>query len=281
LKIYTNINDFAEARSIIPPKDKVALIPTMGALHKGHISLIEKAKNYGDVLIASLFVNPKQFNSSSDFSKYPSNIDKDLEIFSKNGIDIVFAPQKLEVYPESFSSIVKIENLNQILEGSFRKGHMDGVSTIVLKLINLSNPHYAFFGEKDFQQLKLIQQMVKDLSIKTEIVPVKTVRDKNGIALSSRNSLLTEKETVIAREIYKSLLLGIDSYKKETYDSNQIIKNIKNYLQNFPDIKIEYISIRDKNDFKVLSFIDRSFVLLIAVYINKIRLIDNLICDFK
>jgi pantoate--beta-alanine ligase len=281
LKTYTNINDFVKARSIISSKDKVALIPTMGALHKGHVSLIKKAKSCADVLIASLFVNPKQFDSSSDFSKYPSNIDKDLEIFSKNGIDMVFAPQKSEVYPENFSSIVKIENLNQILEGSFRKGHMDAVSTIVLKLINLSNPHYAFFGEKDFQQLKLIQKMVKDLSINTEIIPVETVRDENGIALSSRNSLLTKNETILAREIHKSLLLGINSYEKEIYSSIQIVKNIKNYLQNFPDIRIEYISIRDKNDFKALSFIDRPFVILIAVYINKIRLIDNLICDFK
>ena len=253
----------------------------MGSLHDGHVSLIKEAKIYANVLIASLFINPKQFDSSSDFSNYPRNIENDLKIFSKNGIDIVFAPEKTEIYPKNFTSIVKIENLNQILEGSFRKGHMDGVSTIVLKLLNLSKPDYAFFGEKDFQQLKLIEKMVIDLSVKTKIIPVKTVRNKNGIALSSRNSLLSKEEIILAGEIYKSLLLGIDTYKKQIYDSNQIVKNIKNYLLKFPKIKVEYISIRDLNNFKELKYIDRSFVLLIAVYINKVRLIDNMTCDFE
>mgnify|MGYP006087562459 CR=1 FL=1 len=279
MKIYTDINDFVEARSKI--SSKVALIPTMGSLHDGHVSLIKEAKIYANVLIASLFINPKQFDSSSDFSNYPRNIENDLKIFSKNGIDIVFAPEKTEIYPKNFTSIVKIENLNQILEGSFRKGHMDGVSTIVLKLLNLSKPDYAFFGEKDFQQLKLIEKMVIDLSVKTKIIPVKTVRNKNGIALSSRNSLLSKEEIILAGEIYKSLLLGIDTYKKQIYDSNQIVKNIKNYLLKFPKIKVEYISIRDLNNFKELKYIDRSFVLLIAVYINKVRLIDNMTCDFE
>ncbi|MDG2100937.1 MAG: pantoate--beta-alanine ligase [Dehalococcoidia bacterium] len=279
MKIYTDINDFVEARSKI--SSKVALIPTMGSLHEGHVSLIKEAKNYADLLIASLFINPKQFDSSSDFSNYPRNIKNDLEIFSKNGIDIVFAPEKSDIYPENFTSIVKIENLNEILEGSFRKGHMDGVSTIVLKLLNLSKPDYAFFGEKDFQQLKLIERMIIDLSIKTEIIPVKTVRNKNGLALSSRNSLLSKEEVILAEEIYKSLLLGIDTYKNGIYDSNQIIKNIENYLLKFPEIKIEYVSIRDKCDFIELKHIDRSFALLIAVYINEVRLIDNMICDLK
>jgi pantoate--beta-alanine ligase len=279
LKIYTNINDFVEARSKI--SSKVALIPTMGSLHKGHVALIEEAKKYADVLIASLFINPKQFESSSDFFNYPNNIEKDLKIFSKNGIDMVFVPDKSAVYPENFNTLVKIKNLNEILEGSFRKGHMDGVSTIVLKLLNLSKPDYAFFGEKDFQQLKLIERMVIDLSVKTEIIPVKTVRNNNGIALSSRNKLLSKEEIILATEIYKSLLLGIDTYNKKIYDSNQILNNVKNYLLKFPEIKVEYISIRDKDNFKELMYIDRSFVLLIAVYINNIRLIDNMICDFK
>ena len=186
MKIYYKIDDFLDARSKLNSK-KIILVPTKGSIHEGHISLINKARSYADIVIVTIFINPIQFNSSIDYDSYPRSIEEDKKTLEKNGVDILFCPSSPEVYPEKFQTSVKVSLFSEVLEGKFRKGHMEGVATVVTKLFNLVRPDYAIFGEKDFQQLLLIKTFVKDLNIPVKIISGETIRDNEGLALSSRN----------------------------------------------------------------------------------------------
>lgn len=276
MKIYYKIDDFLDARSKLNSK-KIILVPTMGSIHEGHISLINKAKSYADIVIVTIFINPIQFNSSIDYDSYPRSIEEDKKTLEKNGVDILFCPSTPEIYPEKFQTSVNVRLFSEVLEGKFRKGHMEGVATIVTKLFNLVRPDFAIFGEKDFQQLLLIKSFVQDLNIPVKIISGETIRDNEGLALSSRNEKLTNDEKIQAIQIIKSLNLGVEKIRSGEKESDNIIKKIKDYLADYNLIQIEYISIRDVNNFEKINIIDEDIVILISVFIGKIRLIDNLI----
>jgi len=276
LKIYYKIDDFLDARSKLNSK-KIILVPTMGSIHEGHISLINKARSYADIVIVTIFINPIQFNSSIDYDSYPRSIEEDKKTLEKNGVDILFCPSSTEVYPEKFQTSVKVRLFSEVLEGKFRKGHMEGVATIVTKLFNLVRPDFAIFGEKDFQQLLLIKSFVEDLNIPVKIISGETIRDNEGLALSSRNEKLTNDEKIQAMQIIKSLNLGVETLRSGEKESDNIIKKIRDYLADYNLIQIEYVSIRDVNNFEKVNKIDEDIVILISVFIGKIRLIDNLI----
>ncbi|MQF84216.1 MAG: pantoate--beta-alanine ligase [SAR202 cluster bacterium] len=276
MKIYYKIDDFLDARSKLNSK-KIILVPTMGSIHEGHISLINKAKSYADIVIVTIFINPIQFNSSIDYDSYPRSIEEDKKTLEKNGVDILFCPSTPEIYPEKFQTSVNVRLFSEVLEGKFRKGHMEGVATIVTKLFNLVRPDFAIFGEKDFQQLLLIKSFVQDLNIPVKIISGETIRDNEGLALSSRNEKLTNNEKTQAIQIIKSLNLGVEKIRSGEKESDKIIKKIRDYLEDFNLIQIEYISIRDVNNFEKVHQIDRDVIVLIATFVGKIRLIDNLI----
>ena len=276
MKIYYKIDDFLDARSKLNSK-KIILVPTMGSIHEGHISLINKAKSYADIVIVTIFINPIQFNSSIDYDSYPRSIEEDKKTLEKNGVDILFCPSTPEIYPEKFQTSVNVRLFSEVLEGKFRKGHMEGVATIVTKLFNLVRPDFAIFGEKDFQQLLLIKSFVQDLNIPVKIISGETIRDNEGLALSSRNEKLTNDEKIQAMQIIKSLNLGVEKIRSGEKESDNIIKKIKDYLADYNLIQVEYISIRDVNNFEKINIIDEDIVILISVFIGKIRLIDNLI----
>ena len=276
MKIYYKIDDFLDARSKLNSK-KIILVPTMGSIHEGHISLINKARSYADIVIVTIFINPIQFNSSIDYDSYPRSIEEDKKTLEKNGVDILFCPSTPEIYPEKFQTSVNVRLFSEVLEGKFRKGHMEGVATIVTKLFNLVRPDFAIFGEKDFQQLLLIKSFVQDLNIPVKIISGETIRDNEGLALSSRNEKLTNDEKIQAMQIIKSLNLGVEKIRSGEKESDNIIKKIKDYLADYNLIQIEYVSIRDVNNFEKVNKIDEDIVILISVFIGKIRLIDNLI----
>lgn len=253
----------------------------MGSIHEGHLSLVDTAKQYGEIIIATIFINPMQFNSSEDYKSYPKDFDQDKEILQNKGVDILFCPSISEIYPDGFDTTIKVDFLSELLEGKYRKDHMEGVATVLTKLFNIILPDYAIFGEKDFQQLLLIKSFVKDLNVPVKIISSKTIRDKDGLALSSRNIKLNPDERNIATEINKSLIMGVEKILLGEKNSKNIIEYIKIYLSSFNLIKIEYISIRNPKNFEVINKINKEFVILIAVYVGNIRLIDNIIIEEK
>ena len=226
---------------------KVGLVPTMGCIHDGHLELIKKCKKLKYFTVVTIFVNPAQFNNQNDIKNYPSQEKKDLEILKKYDVDLVFFPKVKQMYPLGYSTYIKEVNFSDILCGKYRKNHFSGVLTIVLKLFLIVQPYAAFFGEKDFQQLFLIKKMVKDLNLGVKIISIPTVRDSNGLALSSRNKLLNAKGLEIAKQIYLNI-------KKIRYLDYKHTKDLELYLKK--ELKkrglnnIEYIEIRDSNSLK-------------------------------
>ena len=229
---------------------KIGFVPTMGALHEGHLTLLRKAKQENDVVVASVFVNPTQFNNAEDLKKYPRNIEKDLKMISEIGVDFLFNPEINEMYPDDYKYKVSENSFSKILCGAHRPGHFDGVLSVVMKLFNIVKPTRAYFGEKDYQQLKLIQGMVESFFMDLEVIPVPTVRDEYGLALSSRNERLSEKGIDLARTFAKIL-----KYKKS-------IEETKTTL-NQKGIEVEYLE----------EHFGRRFA---AVHIEGVRLIDNI-----
>jgi pantoate--beta-alanine ligase len=264
-------------------KKTVGFVPTMGALHLAHEKLIQKAIKENDVAVVSIFVNPLQFGPKEDFKNYPRPFNNDLKICKKLGVDIVFAPTVKEMYPQENNTIVSVKKYTNILCDKFRPGHFDGVATVVTKLFNIIKPTKAYFGKKDYQQLLIIQQLVKDLNLNILIVPVETIREPDGLAYSSRNKYLTAEERSVAPVIYKSLLYCKQLLKSKKYNISACIKNTKLFLQNqilLPH-KIQYVEIYDKNLQPVPEDINKiqpgtELKIFIAIYLGKTRLIDNI-----
>ena len=265
MKIITNIKDLKKTIANI---SNLGFVPTMGDIHKGHLGLVKKSINKCNKTLVSLFVNPTQFNNKKDFSKYPRNINNDLKILKKQKIDFVFIPKTREIYKKKTNKNLKIHIKKKILCGKFRKGHFEGVIDVIDRFLKLINPNYMFLGEKDFQQIFLIKKYVKK-KFKVKIITCKTIRDKNYVALSSRNSLLTKKNLNVAGKIAKKL----KSIKKNN-NLKKKLNDLKNNLIKSYKIKIEYLELRDEKD---LSFHKRNSKsrIFISYYINKVRLIDN------
>ncbi|WP_304517608.1 pantoate--beta-alanine ligase [Cecembia rubra] len=255
----------------------VGLVPTMGALHEGHLDLVRKAKENSDIVIVSIFVNPTQFNNPDDFAKYPKTLDKDLDLLKNIGVDAVFVPDNQEVYPES--PLIKIDfgDLERVLEGSFRPGHFNGVGIVVSKLLNIVKPHKAYFGQKDLQQVAVIKRLVKDLSFDVEIIVVPTVREASGLALSSRNLRLSPVQRENALVLYNSLSFAkTELLKGESWFT--IKSEVENQFQQTPEVELEYFELVDSDKMTVLESLQEGISLSIctAAYVGDVRLIDNI-----
>ncbi|MFH1541012.1 MAG: pantoate--beta-alanine ligase [Elusimicrobiota bacterium] len=258
---------------------KIGFVPTMGALHQGHISLIRRAKKETDIVVVSIFVNPTQFNKNEDFNKYPKPIKKDIALCKNENVDLVFIPKMSLVYTENYLTYITVEKLSDIMCGKFRAGHFRGVTTIVAKLFNIVQPDRAYFGLKDFQQSVIIKKMVSDLNFPVKIITCPTIREKNGLAISSRNIYLTELEKKKALIISSALqeAKNLIKYKKVKSVEEIIFKMRKMILPNVD--KIDYIDIRDAHMLGEIKKIDKKVIIAVAVFVGKTRLIDNIIVD--
>lgn len=260
---------------------KIGLVPTMGALHKGHASLIKKAKEVCDKVVVSVFVNPIQFGPNEDLDKYPRTLDADKKLCDDLGADIVFAPTPKEMYGENRLSNTELTfvcppyTLVDCLCGKARPGHFDGVATVVMKLFNITTPDYAFFGQKDAQQLFILKKMVKDLNIDLEIIPCPIVREEDGLALSSRNTYLSTEERNNALSISKSLFEIEKYYKKGITDVNVLFDTAISVLNK--NIELEYIEFRDFETFEKVTNVSKNTLVAIAARAGKTRLIDNIL----
>ncbi|MCL1935715.1 MAG: pantoate--beta-alanine ligase [Defluviitaleaceae bacterium] len=255
----------------------VGFVPTMGYLHTGHLSLIEAAKRENDKVVVSIFVNPTQFSPNEDLEKYPRNFEKDKLLCEQNGVDILFFPTEQEIYPNKNLINIDINKLDNNLCGRLRIGHFNGVCLIVLKLFNIIKPTNAYFGKKDFQQLQIIKNMVKDFNIDINIIGMPIIREKNGLALSSRNSYLSKEEFEDASIINKSLQKAKYSLENGETDIKKIISNIENSILQKLTAKIDYIEIVDTKNLQKVDKIDCEVLISVAVFIGKTRLIDNIV----
>lgn len=259
----------------------VGFVPTMGALHEGHLSLIRIAKSRADRTVVSIFVNPTQFGPSEDYSRYPRNTDEDLAMCEAEGVDAVFLPSVNEMYPEGYSSYVEVHGLTEGLCGRFRPGHFRGVTTIVTKLFNATRPHFAVFGMKDAQQFFVIKRMTRDLDFGIDIVPGPTIREPDGLAMSSRNRYLSEEERAEAPVLYRALLVGKELVEqKGIRDPSEIMKEMKRFIAEESSlVRVQYIEIVDTERLAPVSEIRGEVLLAIAAFIGETRLIDNLILE--
>ncbi len=257
----------------------IALVPTMGFLHEGHLELMRKAREKADLVVVSIFVNPIQFGPNEDLDRYPRDLEGDLAKCRSVGVDIVFTPTPEEVYPEGFQTVVTVTEITKFLCGASRPNHFQGVTTVVSKLFNLTLPDYALFGEKDFQQLAVIRRMVADLHFPIEIIGVPIVRETDGLAMSSRNAYLPPKERAEAPEIYKALKNAGTLFRKGLDDATELCRTVSEQINNSieSDCEIEYIEIHDTNNLtQIKNKISTPATILIAVHLGKTRLIDNL-----
>ena len=254
---------------------RVSLVPTMGALHAGHLSLVRRARELSDRVVVSIFVNPVQFGPNEDFQRYPRSLDKDLDLLEENLVDTVYAPEVSEVYPPGYCTYVTVEELSQKLCGITRPVHFRGVTTIVCKLLTIWQPHVALFGWKDAQQCILIRRMVEDLSLPVEIVPCPIVREPDGLAMSSRNSYLRGEERLAATRLYKSLQWAKEKVMRGEVASPVLLDGVKTLLLAEPLIRLDYAEIVDVRNLSPLETVNPSAMLALAAYVGKTRLIDN------
>jgi pantoate--beta-alanine ligase len=260
---------------------KVGFVPTMGALHVGHISLIEAATKECAFVVVSIFVNPTQFSEGEDFEKYPRPLEADLDICRKCGVDVVFVPTPEQMYQAENLTWVNVEKLTEPLCGRFRSGHFRGVATVCAKLFNIVGADVAYFGQKDAQQAIVIKRMVADLNIPVDIVVCPTVREEGGLAVSSRNKYLTEEQKKDATLIYKSLQKCRRMIKAGTTDTETIIAEMRKILSQASSIQIEYVSIVDAENLQKLDKIIGKVLAAVAVRIGPARLIDNIVVDIR
>ena len=278
MKVYKGISELRNTIASIKKNSRlIGFIPTMGYLHEGHVSLIRKARLDTDCVVVSIFVNPIQFGPKEDFKRYPRDLDRDLKLCKANAVDIVFAPEAESIFPEDFLTYVNVEGLSDVLCGSSRPGHFKGVTTIVAKLFNIVRPNIAYFGQKDAQQAVVIEKMVKDLNMPLRIRVMPTVREKDGLAMSSRNIYLKPEERKEALSLYKSLKLAEELYKKGERNPEAIISKMRNLILRHRDLNIDYISIVDINTLKTIDRISGKALVAVAAWVGKTRLIDNVV----
>ena len=254
----------------------IGFVPTMGYLHKGHISLMECSKRENDITIVSVFVNPIQFGKNEDFDKYPRDIERDLKICKEVGVNYLFNPSQKEMYPSDYSTFVVVEGLTERLCGAFREGHFKGVTTVVNKLFNIVKPDRAYFGKKDYQQLKVIERMVKDLNMDIEIIGCPIVREADGLALSSRNKYLSPEERKSALSISKALFEAKKKFEAGETDPYKLIKLIKNIINSYPYTRIQYVEIVDSETLEPKTKVEKGDIIAVAVFVGNTRLIDNI-----
>ena len=254
---------------------KIAFVPTMGYLHEGHMSLVREGKKQGDVVVVSIFVNPMQFNQQSDFDKYPRKDEQDQRMLEDVGTDVLFYPTAPEIYPEGFQTAVEVGKVSEPLCGAFRPGHFRGVTTVVAKLFNIVKPHVAVFGQKDFQQCVVIQQMVKDLNFDLEILPMPTIREPDGLAMSSRNARLSPAERHSSLSIACALNQAQEMVTKGERRAEVILKTIQETLTQARGVRVEYATLCHPETLEDVTQISGPTLLAIAAWVGEVRLIDN------
>lgn len=259
----------------------VGCVPTMGALHPGHVSLIEKARSDCDFVVATIFVNPTQFGPGEDFTRYPRTLDADLELCRAAGADLIFTPPASAMYADSAQTIVRVTLLAQVLEGVHRPGHFDGVSTIVTKLFNVTEPDRAYFGQKDFQQQLIIRHMVADLDVPVEVVTCPIVREANGLAMSSRNRYLSVAERQQAAHLFQTLKLAEKLAAESALTPPEIALQMTDHLNSVGGIDVQYAVIADCGTLELLTERSDSAIALVAAKVGSTRLIDNQILRFR
>lgn len=260
----------------------IGLVPTMGALHDGHLSLVREARRMCDVVVVSVFVNPAQFGPGEDFERYPRDLTHDAALLTDYNVDYIFAPAPEEIYPKSFSTYIAVEGLSEQLEGTSRPGHFRGVATVVTVLLNIVRPDFAFFGQKDAQQTLIVRRLVRDLAFDTEIVVLPTVREETGLALSSRNAYLNEEERHAAPIIYRALTRAKEAYKDGERNGSRLAGIVRSTIEAEPRARIDYISITDADTLEKLDKLDdRTVLIAAAAYFGKTRLIDNIVLNRK
>jgi len=270
-----------QARQARAESRVIGLVPTMGALHAGHLSLVERARRECSPVIASIFVNPKQFGPNEDFSKYPRTFESDSEKLQHAGVNFLFAPEPREVYPEGFATYVNVDGLSEKLEGRSRPGHFRGVTTVVMKLLQIVQPNFAYFGRKDAQQSRLITQMARDLNLDTEIVVCPPVREPDGLALSSRNVYLNPEERQAATVLHRALSAAKHELEIGVRDALQLQASLRSKLDREPLARVDYAEIVDAMTFEPVVRVSKPCYVLLAVFIGKTRVIDNLYIEPK
>jgi pantoate--beta-alanine ligase len=277
LKVIKSVKAMNDLSSSMRRKGRsIGFVPTMGYLHDGHISLVKKAKEQNDVVVVSIFVNPTQFGPKEDLKKYPRDMKRDIAILSKNGADVVFYPSVKEMYPKGYGTYIEVKGLSDKLCGASRPGHFKGVATVVAKLFNIVRPDAAYFGEKDYQQLVIIRRMVSDLNMNVKVVSMPTVREKSGLAMSSRNSYLSKEEITRALVISRALKFA-KALVASGVTSAPRIRAAISQLMRTASLKIDYISICDPVTLDEKSLIKGKTLVAVAAYVGKTRLIDNIV----
>jgi pantoate--beta-alanine ligase len=268
-----------KARTARQEQRIIGLVPTMGALHAGHLALVERAKRECSPVYASIFLNPKQFAANEDLSRYPRPLEADVEKLNAAKVDGLFLPEAGEIYPAGFSTYVNVEGLSERLEGRSRAGHFRGVSTVVLKLFEIVQPHFAYFGRKDAQQVRIVQQMVRDLNLDTEIVVCPIVREADGLAMSSRNAYLQGEDREAATVLVRALRAAEREIAAGVRDSLELQKAITKVLAGEPRARVDYAEIVDAETFEPVARVTRRSYAVLAVYLGKTRLIDNMLIE--
>jgi len=269
------------ARKIRREQDKsVGLVPTMGALHEGHLSLVREARQMCDIVVVSVFVNPAQFAPNEDFAQYPRDLTKDTALLTDYNVDYIFAPTAEEMYPKGYATYVTVEGLSDQLEGVSRPGHFRGVATVVTILLNTIRPDFAFFGQKDAQQAVIIKRLVRDLALDTEIVVLPTVREDSGLAMSSRNVYLSAEERDAAKVIHKALVKAKEAYKAGERNGGKLVDLVHRMVDAEPRARVDYVNIANADNLERLDKLeDQPILISVAVFVGKTRLIDNILMN--
>ncbi|WKZ52084.1 MAG: pantoate--beta-alanine ligase [Anaerolineales bacterium] len=275
MMIVSSLDELRAARLLLD--GRLGLVPTMGYLHEGHLSLARRAREECDRVAASIFVNPTQFGPTEDLSKYPRDLDRDLSLLEAAGVDLVWTPDNETMYPPDFSTWVEVEGLTRPLEGAARPGHFRGVTTVVAKLFNAVQPQAAYFGQKDAQQAAVVRKMTRDLNFPVEIVVCPTVREADGLAMSSRNSYLSSEERKSAVVLFRALTAAREAFERGERDAESLRKIMSATLASEPRARTQYVSCADYDTLEELGTVTGKALLSMAVFIGKTRLIDNFV----
>lgn len=254
----------------------IAFVPTMGALHEGHLALVQEASKRGDSVIVSIFVNPTQFNDPKDLARYPRDLASDTAMLTEFGVDYIYAPEPHDIYPEGFATYVYVEGLSESLEGASRPGHFRGVATVVTLLLNTIRPDFAIFGEKDAQQLAIVKRLTRDMGFDTEIISVPTIREPSGLAMSSRNELLSPEDRARASAIYAALHMAENAFNSGERNASKLTQMVENALSADSDLTLDYVATVNADTLEMVEKVgDTGSMIAVAAKIGGVRLIDN------
>jgi pantoate--beta-alanine ligase len=279
MRVIESVKEMQETADNLRKDKRIGFVPTMGYLHEGHLALVRKARELADVVVVSIFVNPIQFAPTEDLAKYPRDLARDMKLLENEKTDILFYPDYKEMYPDGYTTYIQVRGLEDYLCGQTRKGHFVGVATVVAKLFNMVKPHVAVFGQKDYQQLAVIERMVKDLNMDVRIIPYPTVREKDGLAMSSRNTYLSPSERQKALLIHASIKRLQELFKNRERNAMTLKDEARRILSSENGVAIEYVSIADPETLTEVDSVKERAVYAVAVRIGKTRLIDNALLE--